>query len=32
MWTHAMSAFQAVAESKPSGEKDAKPDRRSRRT
>jgi DNA-binding transcriptional ArsR family regulator len=32
MWTHAMSAFQATAEAKPMGEKDAKHSRRSRRT
>lgn len=32
MWTHAMSAFQAVAESKPTGENDARPGRRGRRT
>jgi DNA-binding transcriptional ArsR family regulator len=32
MWTHAMTAFQSAAESKPTGEKDAKHSRRSRRT
>jgi len=32
MWTHAMSAFQTAAESKPVGEKDAKRRRRSSRT
>ena len=32
MWTQAMSAFQTAAETKPVGEKDAKPNRRSRRT
>ncbi|MGA3129313.1 MAG: metalloregulator ArsR/SmtB family transcription factor [Terracidiphilus sp.] len=32
MWTRAMSAFQTAAEAKPIGEKDAKHNRRSRRT
>ena len=32
MWAHAMTAFQSAAESKPTGEKDAKHSRRSRRT
>ena len=32
MWTHAMSAFQSVAESRPMGEKNARHSRRSRRT
>jgi len=32
MWTHAMSAFQSVAESRPMGEKNARHSGRSRRT
>jgi DNA-binding transcriptional ArsR family regulator len=32
MWTKALNAFQAAAEKQPSGEKHAKPRRRSRRT